>query len=279
MPKLKPTDAGDSLRRLGLALEDLESSSTLLDAKHRKQVLAQIDVLRERMGALERRLDPIANIDQIFDPTHPRIAGQIIAITLLAQPRLNLMGLKSFYGSGIYALYYNGDFKPYQPIAGKDHPIYVGVASPVRRDAAVAKDQGPQLFKRLTEHVKSIRSAATTLSLNDFSFRVLVVQTGFELAAERQLIEVFQPVWNSETKVCFGIGKHGDASKTRVNKRSPWDTLHPGRKWADTTELNQKEPGVIMRELESHFQSTRLYESRADVLDSFFESMVQLRSG
>ncbi|HZK66213.1 MAG TPA: DNA cytosine methyltransferase [Chloroflexota bacterium] len=41
-------------------------------------------------------------------------------------------------------------------------------------------------------------------------------------------------VWNNETKICYGFGKHGDDPLTRSNTRSPWDTLHPGRKWAST---------------------------------------------
>jgi hypothetical protein len=28
------------------------------------------------------------------------------------------------------------------------------------------------------------------------------------------------------------MSKHGDAAKTRANKRSPWDVVHPGRLWA-----------------------------------------------
>jgi hypothetical protein len=43
---------------------------------------------------------------------------------------------------------------------------------------------------------------------------------------------LFKPIWNKELKVVPGIGKHGDASETRANERSRWDTLHPGREWA-----------------------------------------------
>jgi hypothetical protein len=48
------------------------------------------------------------------------------------------------------------------------------------------------------------------------------------------LINGFHPIWNDEVGICFGIGKHGDSADTRRNTRSPWDTLHPGRKWAWT---------------------------------------------
>jgi hypothetical protein len=43
---------------------------------------------------------------------------------------------------------------------------------------------------------------------------------------------MFWPLWNSETKACWGMSKHGDAATTRKNKRSPWDVVHPGRAWA-----------------------------------------------
>lgn len=68
--------------------------------------------------------------------------------------------------------------------------------------------------------------------ISDFDFRYLVVRSAWVETAEDQLIEHFRPVWNMETKVCCGYGKHGDDLGTRANKRSPWDTLHPGREWA-----------------------------------------------
>ena len=36
-----------------------------------------------------------------------------------------------------------------------------------------------------------------------------------QLVAERLLIEVFRPAWNHESKICFGISKHGDAAGPR----------------------------------------------------------------
>jgi hypothetical protein len=33
------------------------------------------------------------------------------------------------------------------------------------------------------------------------------------------------------------MSKHGDAAKTRSNKRSPWDVVHPGRAWALDSKL------------------------------------------
>ena len=37
------------------------------------------------------------------------------------------------------------------------------------------------------------------------------VQSHWQGAAEGYLINLFRPVWNNETDVCYGLGKHGDA--------------------------------------------------------------------
>jgi hypothetical protein len=70
------------------------------------------------------------------------------------------------------------------------------------------------------------------LKLSDFAYRYLVTASGWQIAAEAHLISLFRPIWNKETSIVQGIGKHGDASVTRANERSRWDTLHPGREWA-----------------------------------------------
>ena len=56
-------------------------------------------------------------------------------------------------------------------------------------------------------------------------------------------------------RICYGFGKHGDAAKTRANRRSPWDTLHPGRKWATTAHNvpNDKSVNQILSEIAEHF--------------------------
>ncbi|WP_425474479.1 Eco29kI family restriction endonuclease, partial [Staphylococcus gallinarum] len=70
------------------------------------------------------------------------------------------------------------------------------------------------------------------LNIEDFLCRRLVCATNAQLVAERHLINTFRPIWNNEVQICWGISKHGDAAKTRANKRSPWDVMHPGRAWA-----------------------------------------------
>ena len=211
--------------------------SKLTGAKRRKLRLSLESTLR-KLEAARLYLDTITLPVLVFDPTAPKVVGKLVADTLLLQPRLPLaeMSETRFYGAGVYALYYHGDFNCYRPISGRDHPIYVGKADPVDIHAARPEQQGERLSTRLRDHARSIRGTVN-LEIKDFDCRYLVVRSAWVETAEDHLIEHFKPVWNKEIKVCQGFGKHGDDPKTRANKRSPWDALHPGRKWA-TSEGN-----------------------------------------
>ena len=116
------------------------------------------------------------------------------------------------------------------------------------------------------------------MSLDDFEYRSLVVQSGWQGAAEDYLIHLFKPIWNNETGICFGLGKHGDDPHTRANLRSPWDTLHPGRDWAwrDPSMANAKSPDRIETELKVHFDTASVYKDLDRVLREFVEELRQL---
>ncbi|NVM78971.1 hypothetical protein FHW83_004808 [Duganella sp. SG902] len=222
------------------------------------------------------KLDPILRPESIFDPTDPNTSGRVVALTLVAQTKRPLAKIPEFYGAGVYAIYYRGDFAPYAALKGRDHPIYVGKADPDNPAAKDAVSQGTKLSARLNEHARSIRKAVTTLDINDFECRFLIVQTGFQKSAEDYLINFFKPIWNSETKICFGLGKHGDSSETRVNKRSPWDTMHPGREWADATAENQKSRDTIIEQINAHLEAHRPYADIHEIFARFTEDMHQL---
>ncbi|AKU25042.1 hypothetical protein ACZ75_20565 [Massilia sp. NR 4-1] len=228
------------------------------------------------MANVATSLDPVLRPDSIFDPADPSTAGRVVALTLVAQHRHSLSRIPDFYGAGVYAIYYKGDFAPYAMLKGKEHPIYVGKADPDNPAAKDAIKQGTKLSTRLREHAKSICKARTTLNIEDFECRFLIVQTGFQKSAEDYLINFFKPIWNSETKICFGLGKHGDSSDTRGNKRSPWDTLHPGRAWADSTTENQKEPGLIFDQINAHLAQHKPYKDIQEIFAQFTEDMSQL---
>lgn len=159
-----------------------------------------------------------------------------------------------FYGSGVYALYYHGNSeKSYLPLSKTETPIYVGKADPKNPQAETVEAQGQALFTRLKEHLKSITK--TNLPLSDFHFRASPIQTGMQSAVEDFMIRLFRPIWNREIKICYGIGKHGDSAETRANKRSPWDTMHPGRKWAAATTTDQMKRHEIEARITEHFKT------------------------
>lgn len=229
----------------------------------------------EHLIELASDLDPIRQPQAVFDPANPKIIGRIVGLALLAQPQLPLNSIEGFYGSGIYSIYYTGSFDAYAPLSGKDHPIYVGKADPETQHARTPFEQGEKLAGRLREHTKSI-SKATNLNPEDFLCRFLVVSSGWQEAAERHLISLYRPIWNKETKICYGIGKHGDSPSTRKNSRSPWDTLHSGRTWATDT-INDQIPEVRIREmLLEHFSAYPLYNSRDEAIEAFLQEMTQM---
>ena len=244
------------------------------DARSVKKIRLELEKAVSEIKATTERLDPVWRPESIFDPSDPSTAGRVVALTMVAQERHSLAAIPEFYGAGVYAIYYRGDFLPYLPLKDKDHPIYVGKADPDRQGAKDAVTQGTKLSARLNEHARSIRKATTTLKIEDFECRFLIVQSGYQKSAEDYLINFFKPIWNSETKICFGLGKHGDSSDTRVNKRSPWDTLHPGREWADRTFENQKSPEVINEQIAGHLV---IYTPYTDVHQIFERIMADMR--
>jgi hypothetical protein len=228
-------DASRIIKQLESLLASLPSepvdSSGLKTSERRKLR----DAIEQTIAALQRTLsglDPIRQPPHVLDPSDPEVIGKLIADTLLVQPRHNLSEVPKFYGSGVYAIYYTGSFAAYDLITGTDKPIYLGKADPATADAVNPSSQGIRLWGRLQDHRKTIWAATTTLDINDFDCRFLVVKSAWQDTAETYLIDRFKPVWNNEVGICYGFGKHGDAATTRSNTRSPWDTLHPGRKWA-----------------------------------------------
>ena len=246
------------------------------DARSLKKIRLELEKVVSEIKATTEKLDPVWRPESIFDPSDPNTAGRVVALTMVAQERHSLAAIPDFYGAGVYAIYYRGDFPPYLPLKDMDHPIYVGKADPDRQGAKDAVTQGTKLSARLNEHAKSIRKATTTLKIEDFECRFLIVQSGYQKSAEDYLINFFKPIWNSETKICFGLGKHGDSSDTRVNKRSPWDTMHPGREWADKTFENQKSPETITDQIAGHLTRHLPYTDVHQIFERIMTDMRQI---
>ena len=181
-------------------------------------------------------------------PYNPLSIGSIadsIVRELMGRVCGSLPPANRFSGAGIYAIYYVGAFPAYAPIATNNQseciqPIYVGKASPKGGRKGVAVElstSGQPLFQRLGQHAESIRSASTSLRLDDFRCRYLVVEELFIDLAERKLIQAYKPVWNA---FLDGFGNHAPGSGRQNQKRSGWDELHPGRPWAAPLQPNSR---------------------------------------
>jgi len=85
------------------------------------------------------------------------------------------------------------------------------------------------LYKRLSEHADSVKTASN-LDIDDFFCRLLVVDDIWIPLAESVLIERFKPVWN---RVLDGFGSHDPGKGRYQGMMSQWDSLHPGRVWAE----------------------------------------------
>jgi hypothetical protein len=254
----------------------LADSSQQISGRARKQLRAQLIQLIDQLREMEVQLDPILQPLNFFDPCDPKVIGKFIGVALVAQPRMSFIDIDKFYGSGVYALYYNGPFPQYGPICATETPLYVGKADPQEGTATTPCQQGTRLHDRLKDHARSIRRA-NNLELEDFTFRYLVVQSGWQTAAESYLIDVFRPVWNNEVKLVFGIGKHGDSASIRANRRSPWDTMHPGRPWACSTTdiIDQVTEESLSNLLKDHFSKVSPLKDTTCVLERFFQSLTQ----
>ena len=271
----------DAIARLRDAVSSLDATSRGQISDHaRRSAERELADILGRTEGLQRRLDPTTHPAFVLDPGKPTVVARLIALVLLAQPRVPLADTQKSYGSGVYALYYRGSFMHYAPIRGSETPIYVGKAEPERSTAETPASQGIRLSRRLQDHVRTIQAVESggTLSLADFEQRSLVIQSGWQSAAEEYLIGLFHPIWNRETKICYGFGKHGDAAETRANKRSPWDTLHPGRRWAHHAKLPDAHPrDQIIGNIRKHFGDTRVYQDLDEIVDVFMRDFRQLQ--
>ena len=173
-----------------------------------------------------------------YNPLERRNLAESVASALLSRPAVSLPP-PEFEGAGVYALYYTGRFSAYVDISRRNSsgrwgaPIYVGRAVPSgSRRGHLALDQPPGsvLSSRLSQHAQSIEQARN-LESGDFYCKFLVVDDIWIPLAESLLITMFRrtSVWNI---LLDGFGNHDPGGGRRNQRRSPWDTVHPGRPWA-----------------------------------------------
>lgn len=277
LDKLAERPARQALAEISRLTDQIAQDAGILSVTQARKARQAIVDAVSGLDEIRAKLDPIREPPGIFDPASPSLVGSFVGVGLIAQERVPLDSVNAFYGSGVYAIYYNGPHPDYQPLVGTQHPIYVGKADPESAVARRPQEQGTGLYKRLNnDHARSIRKATTTLAISDFSCRFLVVQSGWQTAAEDYLISLFTPIWNDETNICWGLGKHGDAAETRGNKRSPWDTMHPGRMWAGNEILEDSKPiPTIQSELAAHFVANPPFKETEDILKRFYAALKQ----
>ena len=178
-----------------------------------------------------------------FNPLDKINLANSVGNALIDTEPVPLSGLQAFEGSGVYSLYYVGDFYAYQPLAELNRleliaPIYVGKAdSKGKRKGGFIEDSstGNALYKRLCDHANSI-SQASNLDIADFFCRHLVVDDLWISLGESLMISRHSPVWNVLVE---GFGNHNPGKGRIAGKRPLWDMLHPGRSWADSFPENE----------------------------------------
>lgn len=169
-----------------------------------------------------------------YNPLARENLGASVAEAMLKSDAEPLGSLKPFRGAGLYAIYYNGPFPAYADLAAVNRngqfqvPIYVGKAIPSGARKGGVGEGGSVLFKRLQEHLESVR-AAENLNVGDFWCRYLTVEDIWIPLGEALLIAKFSPLWN---RLIDGFGNHDPGKGRYEGVRPRWDVLHPGRAWA-----------------------------------------------
>lgn len=161
-----------------------------------------------------------------YNPLSVDELGRNAARALMRHPPSDLPPSDGFDGAGVYTIHYAGPFPAYSGMA-KDEPIYVGKADPSgkRQGRAAAQRAEPVLHQRLSKHARSIESVEN-LALPDFRCRWLVLDPVWIGLTEQVLIAEYRPLWNV---VVAGFGINAPGKGRSNQKRSQWDTLHPGR--------------------------------------------------
>lgn len=198
-----------------------------------------------------------------FNPLDKKNLGASVAEALVSQQVHSLGSLRPFMGTGIYAVYYRGNFETYGPVSEPNRenvddpiiPIYVGKAVPEgARKGKVIPDptRSTALFRRLSEHAASV-IATSNLAIEDFTCRYLVVDEIWIPLGESLMISKFSPLWNL---IVDGFGNHNPGKARYAGFRPRWDVVHPGREWADHCKPREESAEEILREVRAVLAAT-----------------------
>ena len=184
-----------------------------------------------------------------YNPLSVEELGRNAARALMDYPPIDLPPRESFNGGGVYTIHYSGPFPAYAGM-GDEEPIYVGKADlPGKRQGRdAARQADPALHQRLLKHAHSIESAGN-IDLWDFKCRWLVLDPVWIGLTEQVLISAYSPIWNV---VVEGFGNNDPGSGRYNQRRSQWDTVHPGRAWAARLHDRQDDANTILEAVTTH---------------------------
>lgn len=195
----------------------------------------------------------------LYNPLSRENLGGSVADALLKKDVFPIGKIDKFEGAGLYAIYYDGPFKPYLSLSQKNSnnqwaaPIYVGKSIPPgarKGGVGLGAKAGPALHKRIKEHRNSIK-IVSNLDHEDFFVRVLVVEDIWIPLGEALLIARFSPLWN---QLIDGFGNHTPGKGRFEQERSRWDVLHPGRPWALKCQERKESAEDIENEIISYLK-------------------------
>lgn len=195
-----------------------------------------------------------------FNPLSYGAIQDSLSQALMDAELIPLGDVERFEGNGVYALFYNGPFQAYRVISSPkgETPVYVGKAAPfTRKGEELSAMQllgaygGTSLFTRMRNHRASIE-AAENLEVDDFQVRLLVLSYIWVPLAETSVISRYQPVWNT---IVDGFGNHDPGAGRYNGMRPRWDTLHPGRAWAEKLRKREESADDIAQDVTSYLQA------------------------
>ena len=192
-----------------------------------------------------------------FNPYYPvtnKIANLRFLDEFRSRPHREFRECDVIEGCGVYALYYFGPVLDYQVLVpketGEGRPIYAGKAGPKDDDDddCVVKNY---LSSRLRKHERSI-TEARNLCIDDFRVRWIDLDSMETVETmEKVLIRTYRPLWN---KVLTGFGNNDVGAGRMAQKKSRWDTLHPGRASFAPLAPNKLSDAEIRRRVALHLQ-------------------------
>jgi len=186
-----------------------------------------------------------------YNPLNVGELGKSVARALMAYQSCSLPLDESIEGGGVYTLHYRGALKAYAGMSDRE-PIYVGKADlPGKRQGqsgASGSFKARSLNQRITKHAETI-SSARNLRVSDFRCRWLVLDPIWVGLTEQVLIAEYRPIWNV---IVDGFGNNDPGKGRRKQKRSQWDTIHPGREWAEKLDPNADAARIIWARIKQH---------------------------